>query len=110
MRFLDHGVESRLRLIVAIKEQRLARGAPGHGVVHSPEGDHLHLVAMLHECAEDAGVDVCQFLISIADQTALRGRCVGGDVRTRAALSALRAVDVEFGDVDGQAVREPAGS
>ena len=60
---------------------------------------------MLHECAEDSGVGVSKFLVRVAHEAALSGRCVLGDVRAEAALAANRAVHVEFSDVDGQAER-----
>jgi len=41
---------------------------------------------------EDSGVGVSEFLVRVAHETALNGRCVVGDVRAEAALAANRAV------------------
>ena len=60
---------------------------------------------MFDERPEEPGVGLGQFPVGVAHQTSLGGCGVGGDVRPGRALATLRAVDIEFGDVDGQAER-----
>ena len=60
---------------------------------------------MLYERPEKTRVGVGQPPVGVIHQAALGGGGVGGDVPAGAALAALRAVDVEFGDVNGQAER-----
>jgi hypothetical protein len=57
---------------------------------------------VLEECPKKAGILTGQTLIGVFDEAALGGRGVVGDVRAGITLAASRAVDVEFGDVDGQ--------
>src|SRR5436853_2595436 len=52
----DDGIERGLWQIVAVEQKRLTVGAPRNGVVHAPEGDHLHRVTVFHECAENPGI------------------------------------------------------
>jgi hypothetical protein len=50
---------------------------------------YLHVVAVLDERTEDAGVGVGQPLACITDQAATRGIRIGCNIRSRAALTAL---------------------
>src|SRR6266566_1822538 len=58
LRLSDHSIKRRLRLVVAIEQERLAIGAPRNGIVHTPERHHLHGVAVLEERPEDSRVCV----------------------------------------------------
>src|SRR5215831_2430256 len=99
----DDGVEGRLGLIVGVEQERAAAGPPGNAVVRSPKRDDLHRIAVLEERSEEGGIFIREAPIGIIDEAALGGGGVAGDIRTCIALAALRAVNVEFGDVN----REP---
>ena len=58
---------------------------------------------MLDEGAEKTGVSVGQSAVGVFHQTALGGGGIAGDVPARATLAAKSAVDIQFGDMNGQA-------
>src|ERR1035437_645852 len=60
---------------------------------------------MFHERPEQSRIGVGQLLIRIAHQATLGGGGVGGDIPAIAALATLSAVDIEFGNVNGQSER-----
>ena len=64
---------------------------------------------MLQKRAKNSGVSVGEFFLGVADETALSGRGVVGDVRAESTLAARCAVHVEFRDVNGQTERGDFG-
>ena len=72
------------------------------GSVHAPKRNQLDGVPVFAEGAEYALVGPGQPLVGLVHQAARGGGGVGRDFGARAALPALRAVDVQFGDVNGQ--------
>src|SRR5512134_1175243 len=96
LRLRDDGVESGLGLTVDVEQERFATPSPGVRVIGAPERDHLDVFVVLEECTENTRVSLGQLAIGIADQASLGGRGVVRDVGPKTALTALRAVDVEF--------------
>ena len=96
-------VEGGFGFILAVEEQGPAVGAPRHAVVHAPEGDDLDRVLVLDEEAKQVRPLLGSALVGLGDEFAGGGGGVFGDFRAGVALAAGGAVDVEFGNVDGQA-------
>ena len=100
---LEHGVEGEFGLAVAVKQKRASAPhliEPGIGIGHTPKRDHFDCAVVLEEGVEQNAVFVGYFLFRPADLSTAGYPLVY--VRALVTLSAQGAVDIQFGNVEGQ--------